>query len=363
MSSSFTNIQAYNAKSVPEEKIIQRIDNYFYDTGYWRVPENAASDVNLFILTKKNEPWIAIYEDVCEDLSSSELVRCAERYSNVLVMPVAVAAVYNGSEAAFAFSDAHRPENNVLIADEQANKKDFLGRFQLGGSPFSKLDSILRHPENKTKVPKVWRSAYQYPEDKLSAFVQLFNINRTLATGGYRMFDKKYKDNKRYTIDGYSVTVRCYSKGTQDTIRNGDITIPMMEAVEYDETISSSRQYRAVFNNCSGSSTGLSFFLFGDAIDRSAGMSGNRSAYVKARYTTYEGEKKECVETLSVVNFVNRQKGLCAKMDDVEIVKDSPIEFTFTLRDLPRSEEKIYIGVSPKENPREGQRVIAVTNE
>ena len=363
MSSSFTNIQAYNVKAVPEEKIIQRIDDYFYDTGYWRVPENAASDVNLFIFYKKGEPWVTIYEDVCEDLGASELVRCAERYSHVLVLPVAIASVCDGAQANFAFSDAHKPENNVLISEESAGKKDFLGRFQFGANPFAKLESLVSHPENRVKLPKVWRAAYQYPEDKLSAFAQLFHINSTLVTCGYRLFDQKYKNNRKFDIDGYSVTVRCYSKSTQDIVRNGDITMPLMETVEYDESISTMKEYRAVFQNCSGSSTGISLFLFGDAVDRGVRGLGYRSSHVKVKYRTYEGKQKEDVHPFAIVNFANQQKGLCAKMSEVEIVKDSPVEFTFTLRDLPRSDEKIFVAVAPMENPRDGQCVVAVTNE
>lgn len=363
MSSSFTNINAYNIKAVPEEKIIQRIDDYFYDTGYWRVPENAASDVNLYIFYKKGDPWVTIYEDVCEDLGSSELIRCAERYSHILVLPVVVASVYNSEEANFAFGDAHKPENSVLISDDSGNKKDFLGMFQLGANPFSKLEPMLKYPDDKVKLPKVWRGSYQYPEDKLSAFAQLFGMDRTLATCGYRLYDQKFKKTKSFDIDGYSITVRCYSKGTEENVRNGDITIPLMEPVKYDEAISSMKEYHAVFRNCSGSSKGVSLFVFGEAVDESVRRTGYRPAHVKAKYSTYEGETKECIQPFAIVNFANKQKGLCAKLEDVEIVKDSPVEFIFTLRDLPRSDEKIYIGISPMDNPRDGQSVIAVVNE
>lgn len=361
MGNSFTSIHAYNTKALSKETILQRIDDFYLNLGYDIVAENEISDVNVYLFYKKGEPWVTIYEDTCEDLTAEELAGCVERFSRILVLPVVIASVYDSESASFAYGDARDPDRVVTISDED-ERNDFMGRFRFSIPPaFAELIPLLKKPMDRYKLYKVWWGNYQYPEEKLAAFSSLFGISPALAACGYRIYDQKFRKNGKFPPEGYAVATRCYHKGG-DVMQNEKAFLPVMEAVGYDKTICAMKEFYVAFRNVMASSKGVDFYVFGKAVDQSLRSGNYRPAHVKAVYRDYDGKTHECIRPFAEVGFVNDRKGLCAKFNDVDLVKGETLEFYLTLKDLPRSEECVRVAVMPAENPKEGQCGVEVDN-
>lgn len=361
MGNSFTNIHAYNKKGLSQDAVVQRIDDFYHSIGYEVAPEEANTDVNLFIFYKQGSPWITIYEDTCEDLTHEELAKCVERFSRILVMSVAVASVYDGQEASVALGNSREPKKIVTVSDADENS-DFGGRFRFSVPPvFEKMAALFNKPSEKNKLYKLWNGNYRYPEEKIAAFVGLLGINKTLATCGYRIYDQKFHRSGRGFARDYNVINRCYNR-RGDASGGNEAFLPVMEAVEYDESISAMKEFRAVFRNTMASSKGLSFYVFGKAVDESLRSGQSRAVHVKAVYRDYDGNKHDCIKPFAEVEFVNGQKGLCVKFDEIELVKEEPVEFYMTLKNLPRSGECVRVAVMPTENPKQGQCGVKVDN-
>lgn len=360
MANSFTNVHVFNKKALSKEAVLRRMDDFYLSIGYEVASEDENADVNIYFFYQENNPWVTIYEDTCDDLTRDELAGCVERFSKIFVMPAAVANVYDGAEASFAYGNARTPENTVVISD--ADKKEFGGRFRFSVPPvFERVVPLLEQPTDKNNLFKIWRGRYRYPEEKLAAFTALFGINPALSTCGYRIYDQKFRKSGRPFIRGYSIINRCYNRS--ESVPGGkESFLPVMEAVEYDESISAMKEFRAVFRNTMGSSRGLNFYVFGKAVDESLRSEQSRAAHVKVIYRDYDGNEHSFIRPFDEVDFVNGQKGLCLKLEDIELVKEEPIEFYLTLKNLPRSGECVRVAVMPVENPKQGQCGIRVDN-
>lgn len=362
MAGSFTSVHAFNKKALPKEAIIQRFDDFYFKTGYELAHEDENADANIYIFYKSGDPWVTVYEDTCDELSMDELADCVKRFSGILAMPIAVGNVYDGEEASFAYGDSRTSENIVVISDAD-EKNDFGGRFRFSVPPaFERIVPFLKKPMDKYKVYKVWRSSYRYPEEKLAAFTRLFGINFVLATCGYRIYDQRFRRRGVPFVRDYCIISRCY-KRRENAAERREAFLPMMEAVSYDNSISAGKEFHASFCNTTDFSRGLIFYVFGKAIDESIRSGQTRAEHVKVVYRDYDGAEHSVDPVLDDVDFVNGTKGLCVKLDAVELVKEEPIDFCMTLKNLPSSGECVRVAVMPMENPKAGQCVVKIYND
>lgn len=359
MGVSFTNIHAYNDKGYSNSRIIDTVQKHYTEHGYSCVSEKECPDICMYVFHSRDQRWVTFYQDTYEDLPYAELPECAREFAHMVKLPVLIGAVYDSEEAVIAYANDENDEDSTLIADSLPTTR---GYFRYAAqSPFTKLVPLLRYAADKPKISKTWRSYFNTPEEKLAEFAALFGINSKLIGIGYRQYDETFRETPSFQLDGYTVTPLYFRKEQNKTIQEEkEPAFPILAVSSYDKIIWEKREYHISFINKSASGKGVSLFIFGAGISSVVEHNSFDNLVCSVKYMTKDGAYTTAEQSFSAVCFVDNTNGLCAKFENVELMKDEEIIFSFTLTRFSTDDSSVKIAAAPLENPKNGQIGVEV---
>ena len=230
---------------------------YYRGQGYEMSNGKDESGLTVYVVWNDNADWIAIKSSYLEDINTVELKAITRDLRRVFGTEVMLATIVDSDICLICFADLQQREVKLFVSDPGSAYRGLYPPAAAKNN-IGKLKPLLIDPGEDDTLQKVWASETVFAEEKRDDVLGLFGI-------GQNMDSMIESESISGVLEFHFCAVEDFAKGYR-VIEDG---LPKFEPRGEGLTIMPGSPYATGFLNSGGPSTGLSFILYGDLIEKS----------------------------------------------------------------------------------------------